>query len=151
MAGPDFTLSEKIGFEYSLLGLGVSGHPMAVWRETLRKGGFVGSDELKNIKPGECVKVGGIPVRPHRPPTKSGKTVVFLSLEDEKGLADVTCFESVYKKYGKFLFPGEIIPLGIWGQVQRRGNAVSVTARTIFPLSYVLHSKWNEGRKALAP
>jgi error-prone DNA polymerase len=138
LAGPDFTLAEKVGFEYSILGLGVSGHPMAVWRETLRKSRFVGSQEIKAVSHGEYVKVGGIPVRPHRPPTRSGKTVVFLSLEDEDGLIDVTCFESVYKKYGKFLFPGEIIPLGIWGQVQKRGNGVSVNARTIFPLSYVL-------------
>lgn len=138
LAGPDFTLQEKIGFEYSILGIGISGHPMAVWREKLRGSGFAGSLELRDLAPGEYVKVGGIPVRPHRPPTRSGKTVVFLSLEDEDGLADVTCFESVYKKYGKFLFPGEIMPLGIWGQVQRRGNAVSVTARTVFPLSYVL-------------
>lgn len=136
--GGDFTLSEKIGFEYKVLGFSVSGHPMAVWRETLSKKGFVGSRDLPRIRPGEFVKIGGIPVRPHRPPTKSGKTVVFISLEDEDGLLDATCFESVYKKYGKFLFPGELIPLGIWGQVQKRGNAYSVTAQTVFPLSYVL-------------
>ena len=141
LAGPDFTLSEKIGFEYSMMGLGVSGHPVALWRDVLHNGGFVGSGDLKDIESGEYVKVGGVPVRPHRPPTKSGKTVVFLSLEDEEGLIDVTCFESVYKRCGKFLFPGEVIPLGVWGQVQRRGNAVSVTARTVFPLSYVLHGR----------
>lgn len=148
LAGPDFTLSERIGFEYSLLGLGVSGHPVALWREMLRKEGFVGSRELKDVEKGEYVKVGGVPVRPHRPPTRSGKTVVFLSLEDEDGLVDVTCFENVYKKYGKFLFPGEIMPLGVWGQVERRGNAVSVTARSVFPLSYVLRKRGirNEAR-----
>lgn len=139
--GGDFSLSEKLGFEYEVLGFPVSRHPMAVWRETLSKGGFVGSRELANIRPGEFVKVGGIPVRPHRPPTKSGKTVVFISLEDEDGLIDATCFESVYKKYGKFLFPGEMLPLGIWGQVQKRGNAYSVTARTVFPLSYALAAR----------
>lgn len=101
----------------------------------------MGSRDLTNIRPGEFVKVGGIPVRPHRPPTKSGKIVVFVSLEDEDGLIDVTCFENVYKKYGKFLFPGELLPLGIWGQVQKRGNAYSVTARTVFPLSYALSER----------
>jgi hypothetical protein len=50
----------------------------------------------------------------------------------------VTCFENVYAKYGKFLFPGKLMPLGVWGQVQKRGNAFSVTAKTVFPLSYVL-------------
>ena len=93
---------------------------------------------MPRIRPGEFVKIGGILQWPHRPPTKSGKTVVFISLEDEDGLLGATCFESVYKKYGKFLFPGELIPLGIWGQVQKRGNAYSVTAQTVFPLSYVL-------------
>ena len=51
---------------------------------------------------------------------------------------DVTCFEQVYAKYGEFLFPGERLPLGIWGQVQKRGNTFSIVAKTVFPLSYVL-------------
>lgn len=139
--GGDFSISEKIAYEYEVLGFSVSGHPMAVWREKLSKGGFVRSRDLSSIRPGEFVKVGGIPVRPHRPPTKSGKIVVFISLEDEDGLIDVTCFENVYKKYGKFLFPGEVLPLGVWGQVQKRGNAYSVTAQTVFPLSYALSER----------
>lgn len=139
--GSDFTLAEKIAYEFSILGTGISGHPCQIWRGRLEARDFVSSRDLPNVKSEECVKVGGIPVRPHRPPTKSGKTVVFLSLEDEFGLIDVTCFENIYKRFGKFLFPGEIIPLGIWGEVQRRGNGVSVVAHTVFPLSYVLGSQ----------
>ncbi|HHW25834.1 MAG TPA: DNA polymerase III subunit alpha [Firmicutes bacterium] len=137
--GVDFSLAEKIRFEYEILGMGVSGHPMEVCRRGLDQKGFVRSDDVPRLKPGEFVKVGGIPVRPHRPPTRSGKTVVFLSLEDEKGLIDVTCFENVYERYGKYLFPGRLIPLGVWGEVQKRGNAYSITARTVFPLAYALH------------
>jgi len=136
----DFSLGEKILFEYQMLGFGVSGHPLEVWRDTLKSKGFVSSKELAQVTPGDFVKVGGIPVRPHRPPTKSGKTVVFLSLEDETGLIDITCFENVYKRYGKFLFPGKLIPLGIWGKVQKRGRAYSIVARSVFPLSHVLPS-----------
>ncbi|HHT85594.1 MAG: DNA polymerase III subunit alpha [Bacillota bacterium] len=134
----EFSLGEKVAFEYQILGTGVSAHPMEIWRGKLRKQGFIASRELSSIKPGDFVKAGGIPVRPHRPPTKSGRTVVFLSLEDEYGLTDITCFENVYAKYGKFLFPGKLMPLGVWGQVQKRGNGFSVTAKTVFPLSYVL-------------
>ncbi|MGI6643548.1 MAG: DNA polymerase III subunit alpha [Bacillota bacterium] len=137
----EFLRSEKIAYECQILGFGVSGHPMEIWRGVLSGRGFVRSDHLGKVRPGEFIKVGGIPVRPHRPPTKSGRTVVFMSLEDECGLIDVTCFESVYKRYGKFLFPGEILPLGIWGQLQKRGNALSINARTVFPLSYVLNSR----------
>lgn len=134
----EFSLGEKVAFEYRILGTGISAHPMEIWRSKLKRQGFVSSRELSSIQPGDFVKVGGIPVRPHRPPTKSGRTVVFLSLEDESGLIDVTCFENVYAKYGKFLFPGKLMPLGVWGQVQKRGNAFSVTAKTVFPLSYIL-------------
>ncbi len=134
----EFSLGEKVTFEYQILGAGISAHPMEIWRSRLKCQDFVSSRELSGIKPGDFVKTGGIPVRPHRPPTKSGRTVVFLSLEDEYGLIDVTCFENVYARYGKFLFPGKLMPLGIWGQVQKRGNAFSITAKTVFPLSYVL-------------
>jgi len=141
LAGPDFTLAEKVSFEYDVLGLGVSGHPMEVWRTRLKESGFVDSLQLERIETGQRIKVGGIPVRPHRPPTRSGKTVVFLSLEDEHGLIDVTCFEDVYRRYGKHLFPGDLVPLGMWGQVERRGNKATVNAKTVFPLSYVLKSQ----------
>ncbi len=134
----DFSLKEKVDFEYQILGTGISAHPMEMHRDRLKKQNFVASHSLSNLRPGDFIKTGGIPIRPHRPPTKSGKTVVFLSLEDEYGLIDVVCFEDVYSKYGKFLFPGKIAPLGIWGPIQKRGNAFSVTAKTVFPLSYVL-------------
>jgi len=97
IAGDDFSLAEKIAFEYETLGMGVSGHPAELWRPLLRRKGYKSSGELEEVKPGALVKVAGIPVRPHRPPTKSGRTVVFLSLEDEAGLIDVTVFENVYQ------------------------------------------------------
>ena len=68
-------------------------------------------------------------VRPHRPPTRSGKTVVFLSLEDEMGLTDVTVFESIYQKYGSLIYGSP--SLLISGTVSRRGDGVSVIARSI--------------------
>ena len=138
--GNDFTLAEKIAFEYEILGTGVSGHPAEIWRPLLNRKGYKSSRELKETRPGAPVKVAGIPVRPHRPPTRSGKTVVFLSLEDETGLTDVTVFEDVYHKYGKYLFPGELIPLAVWGKLQKRGEGLSVLAKCIIPLSYVLNA-----------
>ncbi len=139
IAGDDFSLAEKIAFEYETLGMGVSGHPAELWRPLLRRKGYKSSGELEEVKPGALVKVAGIPVRPHRPPTKSGRTVVFLSLEDEAGLIDVTVFENVYHRYGKYLFPGELIPLAVWGKLQKRGEGLSVLAQCIMPLNDVLH------------
>ncbi|HYG60665.1 MAG TPA: hypothetical protein VD902_21535, partial [Symbiobacteriaceae bacterium] len=77
------------------------------------------------------VKVAGVPVCPHRPPTKSGKVVVFMMLEDETGLVDVTIFEDVYQRYGHLIFTDPRPPLAALGRVERRGGHVSVTVNRL--------------------
>jgi error-prone DNA polymerase len=55
--------------------------------------------------------------------------VVFLSLEDELGLTDVTVFESIYQKYGALIYGSPALLIA--GTVSRRGDGVSVIARSI--------------------
>ncbi|MDI6823005.1 MAG: DNA polymerase III subunit alpha [Bacillota bacterium] len=130
----DFTPLEKLAWEHDLLGFGVSGHLMGHLRPYLQKHGYRSSREVATLAEGSRVKVAGLAVRPHRPPTRSGRIVVFLSLEDEFGLVDVTVFENVYRRYGVHIFGEAVPPLAAEGIVQRRGRAVSVTARWIVPL-----------------
>ncbi|HEX3031208.1 MAG TPA: OB-fold nucleic acid binding domain-containing protein, partial [Bacillota bacterium] len=103
-------------------------------RKTYNLSGLVNSREIAALPKGQVVKVGGLVIRPHRPPTKSGRTVVFMSLEDEFGLVDVTVFEKTYQKYGKLLFGGSRIPLAVTGRVEHRGEATSLIAFKIEPL-----------------
>lgn len=65
--------------------------------------------------------MAGLVIRPHRPPTRSGRTVVFLTLEDEYGLVDVTVFEDVYRKYGRVLYSEPL--LLVTGTISRRDEA----------------------------
>ncbi len=116
---PDFSPAEKAAWEMDLLGVPVTVHPLALLRPRLRAAGFLTSADLAGVSAGEPVKVAGIPVRPHRPPTRSGRTVVFLSLEDEHGLAEVTVFEGVYRRYGHLLFPPAPL-LAVAGRAERR-------------------------------
>jgi len=130
----DFTPLEKLAWEHEILGFGVSGHLMGHLRPYLKKRGYLSSREVAELPEGMRVKVAGLAVRPHRPPTRSGRIVVFLSLEDEFGLIDVVVFENVYRRYGVHIFGEAVPPLAAGGIVQRRGRAVSVTARWIVPL-----------------
>lgn len=130
----DFTPLEKLAWEHEILGFGVSGHLMGHLRPYLKERGYLSSREVADLPEGTRVKVAGLAVRPHRPPTRSGRIVVFLSLEDEFGLVDVTVFENVYRRYGVHIFGEAVPPLAAGGIVQRRGRAVSVTARWIVPL-----------------
>jgi error-prone DNA polymerase len=101
---PDFSPKEKWRHEFEILGIAMQRHPLSFTRERLRRQGVITAAEAKRGRSGTQVKVAGIVIRPHRPPTKSGRTVVFLTLEDETGLLDVTVFESIYQKCGKAIF-----------------------------------------------
>ncbi|MGB9825533.1 MAG: OB-fold nucleic acid binding domain-containing protein, partial [Desulfofundulus sp.] len=87
--------------------------------------------EAKRLPPGREVKVAGLPIRPHRPPTKSGRTVAFFSVEDETGLIDVTVFEDVYHRYGHLLFGDAVGALLVCGRLEKRGALASITASAI--------------------
>ncbi|MBP7892917.1 MAG: DNA polymerase III subunit alpha [Firmicutes bacterium] len=126
---PDFTEVEKFKHEMSILGFCASHHAMELFRPALARWGVLTSREAAGARNGQAVRVAGLVVRPHRPPTRSGKTVVFLSLEDELGLTDVTVFESIYQKYGALIYGSPALLIA--GTVSRRGDGVSVIARSI--------------------
>jgi DNA polymerase III alpha subunit len=63
----------------------------------------------------------------HTPPTKSGKSVMFLTLEDETGLLDVVVFSKAQSRFAKLILTSEV--LTIEGTLQRKavkGRAVSI-------------------------
>ncbi|MDD2201066.1 MAG: DNA polymerase III subunit alpha [Firmicutes bacterium] len=126
---PDFSAWEKFKHETSVLGFCTSQHAMEFFRPVLARGGIWDSRRIPSAKQGQVVRAAGLVVRPHRPPTKSGKTVVFLSLEDEYGLTDVTVFDNVYQKQGTVIFNNPA--LIVVGTISRRGDGVSVIAKSI--------------------
>lgn len=134
----DFSDFEKFRLECDILGVSVTCHVVAYYRDALKRVGAVTSADLLSVPSGRRVRVGGVVVRPHRPPTRSGRVVVFLSLEDETGLADVTVFESIYQKYGSLIYsrPALIVE----GIVERRGSRPSVTAEKVWELP----SSWRD-------
>lgn len=127
----DFSLHEKQYYEYSLLGIDIRDHFMASLREKLRGQKVSSSLEIKNLAHNAPVRACGLLFRPHRPPTRSGKITVFLSLADEFGLTDVTVFEEVYMRCGHLIFGPQSGPLLVQGTVQRRGEGVSIMAKEI--------------------
>ncbi len=130
----DFSEWEKALLEYEILGLNVKRHFMSYLRPYLAEEGFMDSLGIKGLPAGRPVRIAGMVIRPHRPPTRSGKVIVFLSLEDEYGLVDITVFNDVYEKYGVVIFQDPVPPLEVRGRLERRGNSLSVIAEHISPL-----------------
>ena len=113
---PDFSPLDRWLREYEALSLSAEKHIMDFFRPQLPTNVLTSKQVLK-MKKG-TVTVAGLVIRPHRPPTRSGKTVVFLTLEDEFGLIDVTIFENVYKKYGSMIYHHPL--LLITGEISER-------------------------------
>lgn len=130
----DYSKVEKFNWERKITNIDIHNHYMAYWREQLDKLGVVSSSSIRSIPDKTRIKVAGLPIRPHRPPTRTGKVAVFLSLEDEYGLIDITMFENTYQKYGSLIFSKPTPPLMIYGILQRRGNGISVIANHVKPL-----------------
>ncbi|MGE5380490.1 MAG: DNA polymerase III subunit alpha, partial [Methylocystaceae bacterium] len=129
----DFSDEQKRTWEIELLGIDVRGHVMEKLRSDLKNRGYLSSRDIAQAEPDSRIKVAGLLYRPHRPPTRSGRITVFMSLEDEWGLTDVTVFEDVYQKYGQYIFAPQTGPLAVEGILQKRGNAASVVAHRLKP------------------
>ncbi len=96
------------------------GHPLGVLRPTLADQGVVTARDLRRIPSGAGVRVTGLRVLVHTPPTKSGKRVMFITLEDETGLLDLVAFPKVQRTGAKSLLTSQV--LTVEGRLQRRGN-----------------------------
>ena len=129
----DFSAWEKGLQEHRLLGFSPRGHVMQWFRPSLEPQGFLRTSQARSAPDGLLISVAGVPVRPHRPPTHSGKRLVFLALEDEDGLVEVMVPEEVYRRDGAVLFPAAPV-LAVDGRARRRGTGMSVVADRVTAL-----------------
>jgi error-prone DNA polymerase len=102
-------------------------HPLTSLRNILRKQNVVTSNNLRRMPSGATVRVSGMLILVHTPPTKSGKRVMFLTLEDEMGLFEVVVFSKAQDRFAKLILTSEVLTLE--GRLQRQGptgRAISV-------------------------
>ena len=97
------TGTQRERLEWEALSLNVSRHPLSPYREALEDLGAVPSQEVKGLPHGTLARAAGLLECLQCPPTKSGKPVWFLLIEDEGGLLQATVFRGVYERYGDLL------------------------------------------------
>jgi hypothetical protein len=94
-------------------------HPLTSLRNILIKQQVVYSSHLRRMPSGSRVRISGMVIIVHTPPTKSGKRVMFLTLEDEAGLFEVVVFSKVQDRFARIILTSEILTLE--GRLQRKG------------------------------
>ena len=106
LRGPGFlrlSAERRETMEWEALSLNIFRHPLSPYRAALRELGVTPSAEILELPHGTRARVAGLLEVLQRPPTKSGRPVYFLLVEDEAGLFQATIFEGVYKRDGHVL------------------------------------------------
>jgi error-prone DNA polymerase len=121
---------ERLGADYAGTGVTLGRHPMALARAALRARGVTPARDLARLADGTSVRVAGSVIVRQRPGTARG--FVFLSLEDETGIANVIVTPGLFARQRRPLVDEPF--LLVEGILQMQDHVVSVRARTVTAL-----------------
>lgn len=137
------TRTERVHAELDILGLDVSGHVLDPYAPMLAQLPVVRAADLRGVRSRSEVFVAGVKVATQTPPVRSGRRVVFLTVEDSTGPADATFFEDVQGPYAATVFGSWLIL--VRGFVRRTGPmGISMRATGAWELSAVA-AEWETG------
>jgi error-prone DNA polymerase len=122
---------ERLVADFRGTGLTVGIHPMAHHRATLRRQGVRTAIDLRSLPDGTSVRIAGTVITRQRPGTAKG--FVFLSMEDETGIANAIITPQLFAQ-NRVLIVHERFLL-IDGVLQNQDNVISVKAHRIQPLT----------------
>jgi len=115
MHAPEYTIEQKLKYEREILEVCVSGHPL----DFLPRNGEAWSDELTGLR-GERVTLCGWVVTYRHVGTKNYRNMMFVTLEDQRGVYEVVLFPDAYDRYGGLVFETRL--MRVTGRVQHDGQ-----------------------------
>jgi error-prone DNA polymerase len=132
----EMTEIERLEADYGGTGVSIGRHPMAFRRAELTRAGVVSARALANGRAGSRVRVAGSVIVRQRPGTAKG--FVFLSLEDETGIANVIVTPSLFERHRLVLVTEPF--LLVEGVLQKQDGVVSVKAGRVQGLAPLAHN-----------
>jgi error-prone DNA polymerase len=128
---PEMALGAEVAEDYRALRLSLKRHPLALLRRGLEADGFGPCRRLDGLAHGQRAKVAGLVTARQRP--ASAKGVIFLTLEDESGIANLIVWANVFERFRRVVLGAAL--LGVAGTVQREGIVIHVLADRLFDLT----------------
>ncbi|MCX3291149.1 DNA polymerase III subunit alpha [Streptomyces sp. NEAU-H22] len=146
---PDLTSSERLSAELGVLSMDASRNLMDDHRAFLDELGVVSARRLREARHGETVLVAGAKAATQTPPIRSGKRVIFSTLDDGTGLVDLAFFDDSHDACAHTVFHSWL--LLVRGVVQRRGpRSLSVVGAAAWNLADLLEVRREEGLEGVA-
>ncbi len=128
---PPMPLGEEVAYDYKALKLSLKAHPAQFLRARLAALGFQPTDATLSARRGASFATAGLVLLRQRP--GSAKGVVFSTLEDETGIANIIIWPKVFEAHRRIVLSSRF--LGVRGVVQREGDVIHVVARTLEDLT----------------
>jgi DNA polymerase III alpha subunit len=129
------SLGEHVVEDYTAFGLSLRAHPLKLLRHRLQPLKIVQSRDLAAARNNGRIKVAGLVLVRQRPGTASG--VIFMTLEDETGVANIVVWPKVFEEFRRVVLTGRL--LAVEGKLQREGLVIHVIAEKVVDLSHLLN------------
>jgi error-prone DNA polymerase len=133
---PEMPLSEHVVSDYQTIRLSLKAHPMRFLRDHYAGQKFVTAEQLRTIKDGKRLSIAGLVLIRQRP--GSAKGVVFITIEDETGVANLVIWPDVFESQRKIVMGARL--MAVHGIVQRDpdSNVIHIVARKLEDHSHML-------------
>ncbi|MGA7453365.1 MAG: PHP domain-containing protein [Rhodoplanes sp.] len=134
VALPPMRLGEHVVADYRHLHLSLKAHPASFLRGDLDRRGIVRNERLAAIPSGRRVSVAGIVLVRQRPGTAKG--VIFMTLEDETGVANAIVWPQVFETYRPIVLGARLVSVS--GKLQNEFGVIHVVADRLDDLTPLL-------------
>jgi len=134
IALPLMTQAEHVVQDYAATALSLKAHPVSFIREKLRLLHVLSTEEIKEVKDGEMLKVAGLVLVRQRPGTAAG--ICFITIEDETGCSNLVVFQNLFEKYRREILQSRL--LMVEGKLQREGEVVHIIVKRCFNFTRLL-------------
>jgi error-prone DNA polymerase len=124
------TTNERLSADYAGTGLTTGPHPLAYHREAFGRAGLVSADDLTRLPNHHYVRAAGCVIARQRPGTAKG--FVFLSLEDETGIANVIFTPDAFEENRVVVTRSRFVV--VEGPLQHQDGVIHIRAQRITPL-----------------
>ena len=132
---PQLSLGEEVIEDYNSLRLTLRQHPVSFLRERLTVQGVIQASNLSDIPIDTIVRIAGLSVCRQRP--GSAKGTVFITLEDETGMANLIVWPKIFQLFRKQILCSSL--LYAEGAVQKDGTVAHILVEKLIDMSDLLH------------
>ncbi len=139
---PEMNEGEALISDYQSMGLSPQRHPFELLRDELTERGVLAAQQVGAEHCGEVICVAGIVTHRQRPHTARG--IIFLSLEDETGIVNISCSPDMWNAHKGIALGSKA--LEIRGRVEYGDGAVSITAHRMKAIALPVHTSSRDFR-----